>query len=116
MHSDKATGLRVIRARSVLRPVIRAVLAAPLLLPLACSGSLYKVKPASELVRLPDSAATANLGSVSFRAALLLTDEESQELFESNFLLAGLLPVLMQFVHNRAASFELKIIIYLYNN
>jgi len=88
--------------------VTRAALAAPLLLTLGCSGSLYKVKPASELARLPDNAATANLGSVSFRAAPLLTDEESQELFESNLHIAGLLPVRVEIVHNSGTPIELK--------
>jgi hypothetical protein len=92
----------------VSRLVARAALAAPLLLTIGCSGSLYKVKPASELARLPDNAATANLGQVSFRAAPLLTDEESQELFESNLHLAGLLPVRVEIVHNSGASIELR--------
>ncbi len=91
-----------------MRQVTRAALAAPLLLTLGCSGSLYKVKPASELARLPDNAATANLGSVSFRAAPLLTDEESQELFESNLHIAGLLPVRVEIVHNSGPPIELK--------
>jgi hypothetical protein len=108
MNSDKTTGSRQIRARLVLRHLTRATLAAPLLITLGCSGSLYKVKPASELARLPDNAATANLGPVSFRAAPLLTDEESQELFESNLHLAGLLPVRMEIVHNSGAPIELK--------
>ncbi len=85
-----------------------AALAALLLLSLACSGSLYRVKPVTELARLPDNAATANLGSVSFRAAPLLTDEESQELFESNLQLAGLLPVRVEIVHNSGDVIELK--------
>ena len=108
MHSDKTTESRRIPARLVLRRVTGAALAASLLLTLACSGSLYKVKPVAELARLPDNAATANLGSVSFRAAPLLTDEESQELFESNLHLAGLLPVRVEIVHNSGASIELK--------
>ena len=107
MNSDKTTGPRRIRARFVLR-LTGTALAAPLLLTLGCSGSLYKVKPASELARLPENAATANLGPVSFRAAPLLTDEESQELFESNLHLAGLLPVRVEIVHNSGASVELK--------
>jgi hypothetical protein len=69
---------------------------------------LYKVKPASELARLPDYAATANLGAVSFRAAPLLTDEESQELFESNLHLAGLLPVRVEINHNSGVPIELR--------
>jgi len=91
-----------------LSQVALAALAAPLLLTLGCSGSLYKVKPAAELTRLPDNAATANLGAVSFRAAPLLTDEESQELFESNLHLAGLLPVRVEIQHNSGAPIELK--------
>jgi hypothetical protein len=107
MNSDKPTGSKRIRARAVLR-LTGAALAAPLLLTLGCSGSLYKVKPASELARLPDNAATANLGPVSLRAAPLLTDEESQELFESNLHLAGLLPVRVEITHNSGAPIELK--------
>src|SRR5882724_3370349 len=108
MNSDKTTRSRRIPARSSLRQVALAALAAPLLLTLGCSGSLYKVKPASELARLPDNAATANLGAISFRAAPLLTDEESQELFESNLRLAGLLPVRVEIVHNGGDPIELK--------
>jgi hypothetical protein len=91
-----------------LSQIALAAFAAPLLLTLGCSGSLYKVKPPSELARLPDNAASANLGAVSFRAAPLLTDEESQELFESNLHLAGLLPVRVEIIHNSGASIELK--------
>lgn len=108
MHSDKPTGSRLIRTRLVLRRIAGAALAAPLLLTLACSGSLYKVKPVAELARLPDTAATASVGSLSFRAAPLLTDEESQELFESNLHLAGLLPVRVEIAHNGGDSIELK--------
>lgn len=107
MHSDHTTGSRRSRAR-LLRRVTCAALAASLLLTLACSDSLYKVKPVAELARLPDNAATANLGSLSFRAAPLLTDEESQELFESNLHLAGLLPVRVEIVHNSAEAIELR--------
>ena len=107
MNSDKATGSRRIPARSSLRQVALAALAAPLLLTLGCSGSLYKVKPASELARLPDNAATANLGAISFRAAPLLTDEESQELFEANLQLAGLLPIRVEIIHNSGAPIDL---------
>ena len=108
MNSDTATGSRRIAARAVLRQVAQAAFAAPLLLTLGCSGSLYKVKPASELARLPDNAATADLGAISFRAAPLLTDEESQELFESNLHLAGLLPVRVEITHNSGVPIDLK--------
>ncbi len=42
------------------------------------------------------------------RAAPLLTDEESQELFEANFQLAGLLPVRLEMMHNGGVPIELK--------
>lgn len=85
-----------------------AALGTLLLFAMACSGSLYKVKPVAELARLPDNAASANLGSISFRAAPMLNDEESQELFESNVHLAGLLPVRLEIVHNGGDPIELK--------
>ena len=59
----------------------------------ACSGSLFKVKPAVELPALPPSAKSVEAGGVMLRVAPLLTDEESQELFEANLPLSGLLPV-----------------------
>lgn len=74
----------------------------------ACSNSLYKVKPVVTLPPMPASAKTADLGSVSFRAAPLLLDEESQELFEANLHLAGLLPVRVEIVHNSGDVIELK--------
>jgi hypothetical protein len=74
----------------------------------ACSNSLYKVKPYVKLPPMPESARTADLGSVSFRAAPLLLDEESQELFEANLHLAGLLPVRVEVLHNSGDAIELK--------
>ena len=108
MNSDKTTGPKLLRVGSVLKLAARAALVSPLLFALGCSGSLYKVKPPSELARLPANSAIANLGSVSFRAAPLLTDEESQELFESNLHLAGLLPVRVEIEHNSGAPIELR--------
>ena len=49
---------------------------------------------------LPASAASMNVGSVSFRASPLLTDEETQQLFEANLQLAGMIPVRLEVVHN----------------
>lgn len=37
-----------------------------------------------------------------------MTDEETQELFEANLQLAGVLPVRMELVHNGGAPIELK--------
>jgi hypothetical protein len=74
----------------------------------SCSGSLFKVKPPSALPPLAATAAHADLGSISFRAAPLLTDEETQELFESNLQLAGLLPVRVEIVHNSGEAIDLS--------
>src|SRR5437867_695257 len=78
------------------------------LLTASCSGSLFKVKPVSELPAMPASSASANTGSLSFRASPLLTDEETQELFEANLQLAGLLPVRLEMVHNSGEAIEMK--------
>jgi hypothetical protein len=74
----------------------------------SCGGSLFPVKPIAELPPMPATVASANLGSISFRAAPLLTDEESQELFESNLQLAGLLPVRVEIQHNSGDAIEMK--------
>jgi hypothetical protein len=60
------------------------------------------------LAPMPATAATADVGSLSFRAAPLLTDEESQDLFEANLQLAGLLPVRVEINHNSGEAIELK--------
>lgn len=89
----------------------RASLVIALLMPLCtvgCSNSLFKVKPVNALPVMPASAAAMNAGSLSFRASPLLTDEETQELFESNLQLAGLLPVRLEVVHNSGDAIELK--------
>jgi hypothetical protein len=89
-------------------PASRALLSFALLCNASCSNSLFKVKPVSELRSLPGTAATANVGALTFRAAPLLSDEETQELFESNLQLAGLLPVRVEIVHNSGEAMELR--------
>jgi len=79
-----------------------------LLLNASCGNSLFKVKPASALPALPASAASANVGVVTFRAAPLLTDEETQQLFESNLQLAGLLPIRLEVIHKGGDPIEFK--------
>jgi len=49
-----------------------------------------------------------NVGMITFRASPLLTDEQTQELFESNLQLAGLLPVRLEMVHNGGEAIETK--------
>jgi hypothetical protein len=79
-----------------------------LLLTASCGGSLYQVKPLASLSPMPATVAFVNLGSTSVRAAPLLSDEESQELFESNLQLAGLLPVRIEIIHNSGEAIEMK--------
>jgi len=74
----------------------------------ACSNSLFKVKPVSELPPLPATAASMNVGSITFRASPLLNDEQTQELFETNLQLAGLLPVRLEVAHNGGEAIEIK--------
>ena len=70
--------------------------------------TLFKVKSPDSLPTLPTSAKAVDLGSLSVRAAPLLTDEETQELFEANFQLAGLLPVRLEMTHNSGVPIEVK--------
>lgn len=77
-----------------------------LLLMTGC-GSLYKVKPVVE-APLPESARNSEAGGLRLRAAPLLTDEESQELFEANLPLAGLLPIKVEITNQGSAPVEIK--------
>src|SRR5467141_1332895 len=90
------------------RRAIKSVLFVSVMFVTSCSGPLFKVKPPAALQPMPATVASLNLGSISFRAAPLLTDDESQELFESNLQLVGLLPVRVEIVHNGGEPFELK--------
>ena len=98
---------RIHAARVVLQ-ISKFALAISVGLVSSCGGPLYRVKPIAERPSMPASAPNVNLGSVTFRAMPLLTDEESQELFESNLQLAGLLPVRVEIVHNSGEAIELK--------
>jgi hypothetical protein len=79
--------------RSIDRKVIPTISLAVVVFSAACSGALFKVKPAANLPPLPSSAKSADAGGVAVRVAPLLTDEESQQLFEANLPLSGLLPL-----------------------
>ncbi|MBD0325204.1 MAG: hypothetical protein ICV68_02165, partial [Pyrinomonadaceae bacterium] len=73
----------------------------------SCGGSLYKVKPVVNApVNVPTGRAAA--GGVELRAVALLADEDSQELFEANLLLAGLLPVRVELSNESGAPLEFK--------
>ena len=74
----------------------------------SCSGSLFKVKPATELPPMPANTRSADAGGVTVRVAPLLTDEESQELFEANLPLGGVLPVRVELAFQSGVPVELK--------
>lgn len=78
-----------------------------LLLVMSGCGALYKVKPVVE-APLPETAKNSEAGGINLRAAPLLTDEESQEMFEANLPLAGLLPVKVEITNQGSAPLELK--------
>jgi hypothetical protein len=66
------------------------------LLNTSCAGSLFKVKPVIELPPLEGNVKTMSAGGVSVRVAPLLSDEETQDLFEANLPLSGILPVRLE--------------------
>jgi hypothetical protein len=78
------------------------------LLASSCSGSLFKVKPVTTLPPLPANTRSADAGGVTIRVAPLLTDEESQELFEANLPLGGVLPVRVELVFQSGVPVEVK--------
>jgi len=86
----------------------RVVLLLAALLATSCTGSLFKVKPVTELPPLPANTRSADAGGVTIRVAPLLTDEESQELFEANLPLSGVLPVRVELAFQSGVPVELK--------
>jgi hypothetical protein len=74
----------------------------------SCSTSLFKVKPVTELPPLPEASRSADAGGVTIRTAPLLSDEESQELFEANLPVSGVLPVRMEMTFQSGLPIETK--------
>ncbi len=74
----------------------------------SCIGSLFKVKPVVELPPLEGNVKTASAGGVTVRVAQLMTDEESQDLFEANLPLSGILPVRLELVFESGVPVETK--------
>ena len=74
----------------------------------SCSTSLFKVKPVTELPPLPDASRSADAGGVTIRTAPLLSDEESQELFEANLPVSGVLPVRIEMTFQSGLPIETK--------
>jgi hypothetical protein len=69
-------------------------------------GSLYKVKP--KIDAPVTGGRDASAGGLIVRAVPLLTDEESQELFEANLQLGGLLPVRLEIANESGAELSFK--------
>ena len=90
------------------RRAIFLFLAAVTLLATSCTGSLFKVKPVTELPPLPANSRSADAGGVTIHVAPLLTDEESQELFEANLPVSGVLAVRVEMDFQSGVPVELK--------
>ena len=93
-----------------LRPMARRFIPVLVLLICAtsCSNSLFKVKPVTELPPLPTGARSADAGGVMVRVAPLLTDEQSQDLFEANLPVSGVLPVRLELSFQSGVPVETK--------
>ena len=78
-----------------------------ILLATSCT-TLFKVKPVNELPPLPANTHNADAGGVTIRVAPLLTDEESQVLFEANLPLSGVLAIRMEMAFQSGVPVELK--------
>jgi len=92
----------------LLRVRLAAFVIAAGLLATSCAGSLFKVKPVVELPPLPGDVKSGTAGGVTVRVAPLLSDEESQELFEANLPLGGILPVRLELVFDSGVAVETK--------
>jgi hypothetical protein len=79
-----------------------------LLLLNACGGSLYKVKPVVELPAMSGDVKSGTGGGLVVKVAPLMADEDSQELFEANLPLAGLLPLRVEVGYESGVPVELK--------
>ena len=92
----------------MIRPVVFLLLLAMTLVSASCTGSLFKVKPVTELPPLPANTRSADAGGVTIRVAPLLTDEESQELFEANLPLSGVLALRVELDFQSGVPVEIK--------
>ncbi len=73
-----------------------------------CGGALYKVKPVVELPPLTGELKGGTAGGLVVAVAPLLTDEESQDLFEANLPLAGVLPMRVELGYESGVPVEIK--------
>jgi len=66
------------------------------------------VKPVVELPPLPADVKSSSAGGVAVRVAPLMSDEESQDLFEANLPLSGILPVRIELVFESGVAVETR--------
>jgi hypothetical protein len=92
----------------LLKVRLAALIIAAGLLATSCAGSLFKVKPVVELPPLAGDVKSASAGGVTVRVAPLLSDEESQDLFEANLPLGGILPVRLELVFESGVAVETR--------
>lgn len=90
------------------RRSLSIILFAVLLAATSCAGALYKVKPVMELPALGENVKTESAGGVSLRVVPLISDEESQDLFEANLPLSGVLALRMDLAFESGVPVELK--------
>src|SRR5258708_3720709 len=102
-----ARGYAKLRAM-ITRRLSSLTFAAIVLLTTSCAGSLFKVKPVVELPPLPGDVKSASADGVTVRVAPLMSDEESQELFEANLPLGGILPLRLELVFESGMAVETK--------
>jgi hypothetical protein len=88
--------------------VVFGLLVLVALLNSGCGGSLYKVKPVVELPPMTGEIKTGSAGGLFVAVAPLLTDEDSQQLFEANLPLAGVLPLRVEVGYESGVPVELK--------
>src|SRR5882672_6661279 len=98
----------MLRQNYLVKIRLAAFMLATGLLTTSCAGSLFKVKPVAELPPLSGNLKTASAGGLTVRVAPLMTDEESQDLFEANLPLSGILPVRLELVFESGVPVETK--------
>jgi hypothetical protein len=92
--------------RNVKSRAARCMMLGLCLIAASCGGSLYKVKPKIDAPVTGGKEASAS--GFSIRAVPLLTDEESQDLFQANLPLGGLLPVRLEINNESGAAISFK--------
>src|SRR5215212_613650 len=74
----------------------------------SCTGSLFKIRSVTDLPPLPANSRSADAGGVTIRVAPLLTDEESQELFEANLPLSSVLALRVELAFQSGVPVEIR--------